>query len=205
MSNNCNTETFSGYTKGTPQNYILDAGAIFKNFVFGVDTYASAKEAGKLIGATNGGSSFNVVADMRDEEVDGVKGAYRGGTIFNNWTVEMTANFKETSIEVLKAALTNAGVDTTSNALYDEITAANYICDDDYYDNITFVGKIQGSTQPIIIQITDALGMGGLSFQSAKNTVAEHAVTFKGHYNEDNLDTPPFKIFLPKMAGTISA
>jgi len=200
----CNTTTYSGYTKGTPQNYLLDSGAIFKDFEYGVDTYASAKAAGKLLGATEGGSSFNVVADMRDEEVDGVKGSYRGGTIFNNWTVEMTVNFKETNLEVLRAALTNTTIDTTTYAAVDKITAGNYICDDNYYDNITFVGKIQGSTKPIVIQITDALGMGGLTFQTAKNTTAKHAVTFKGHYNEDNLDNPPFEIFLPKMTGTIS-
>jgi len=200
----CNTATYSGYTKGTPQNYLLDSGAVFKNFVFGVDTYASAKAAGKLLGATNGGSSFNVTADMRDEEVDGVKGSYRGGTIFNNWTVEMTANFKETSLEILRAALTNTTVDTTTYDSYDKITAGNYVCDDNYYDNITFIGKIQGSSQPIIIQITDALGTGGLGFATAKNTVAEHAITFKGHYNEDNLDNPPFELYLPKMTGTVS-
>jgi len=200
----CNKATYSGYTKGTPQNYLLDSGAIFKNFVFGVDTYASAKAAGKLLGATDGGSSFSVVADMREEEVDGVKGAYRGGTVFNNWTVEMTANFKETSLEILKAALTNAQVDTTTYDEYDKITAGNYICDEDYYDNITFVGKIQGASQPIVIQITNALGTGGLGFATAKNTVAKHAITFKGHYDEDNLDNPPFELFLPKMTGTVS-
>ena len=50
-----NTSTYSGFSAGTSNKLMLDAGAFFKNFAVGTDTYATAKAAGKLIGATQGG------------------------------------------------------------------------------------------------------------------------------------------------------
>ena len=43
--------TYSGYTSETPKSLLLDAGAFFKNFYVGTDTFESAVTAGKLIGA----------------------------------------------------------------------------------------------------------------------------------------------------------
>ena len=51
--------SFSGFTKQTPENLLLDAGAFFKNFIYEVngdanDTFDSAVAAGKLICLTSG-------------------------------------------------------------------------------------------------------------------------------------------------------
>lgn len=69
-----NPKVYSGFTAKTPEKLLLDAGAFFKNFEVGVDTFESAVTAGKLIGATAGGGVFEAKPDIRPIEIDGVKG-----------------------------------------------------------------------------------------------------------------------------------
>lgn len=66
-------KTYTGYTSDTADNLLLDAGAFFVNFEVGTDTYESAREAGKLLGATRGGGEFKAGMSVRAIEVDGVR------------------------------------------------------------------------------------------------------------------------------------
>lgn len=189
---------YSGYTSVTPKKLLLDAGAFFKNFNVGSDTFASAVAAGKLLGATQGGGTFSAVPAIRKIEVDGVKGAAKGLEVIDEWVVTLSANIKELKKEALQASLASGTIDTTTNADYDIIAANNYIALTDYVDNITWVGKLSGTNDPLIIQVYNALNTGGLTLATADKAEAVVAVTFAGHYDDSNLDTPPFKIYYPK-------
>ena len=57
-------KSFNGLTKKTKENLMLDAGAFFKNFTVGEDTYETAKTGGKCIGATKGGGEFSAKPNM---------------------------------------------------------------------------------------------------------------------------------------------
>lgn len=195
-------KTYSGYTSKTAENLLLDAGAFFANFDIATDDFDTAVTAGKLLGATRGGGQFTATPELRAIEVDGVKGAAKGLQVIDSWDVNMTANVLEVTLDGLKKALIASEVDTTTNLEYDILKAKNVIELTDYIDNITFVGKKSGTAEPVIIQVYNAINTTGLSLQTQDKGEAVIAMTFKGHYDAEDLDNPPFAIFYPKVVVT---
>ncbi|HHY72702.1 MAG TPA: hypothetical protein GX497_05670 [Bacillus bacterium] len=191
-------KTYSGYTAKTAENLLLDAGAFFINYDMEKDTFDTAVVANKLLGATRGGGNFSAVPEIRSIEVDGVKGKAKGLQVIDSWAVKMTANVLEVTKDGLAKALTASEIDTSTNETYDIIKAKNFIELTDYIENITFVGKKSGTTEPVIIQIYNALNTTGLSLETKDKGEAVIAMEFEGHYEDTDLDNPPFAIFYPK-------
>ena len=194
-------KTYSGFTATTAEKLLLDAGAFFKDFEVGTDTFDSAVTAGKLLGATQGGGTFSAIPTIRKIEIDGVKGAAKGLEVIDEWVVTIMANLKEISEDVLVTALT-AGVAANGTTGYRKITANNYIQLTDYIDNITWVGRLSGSETPVIIQVLNALSTGGLTLATQDKAEGLIPLTFTGHYDSTELDTPPFEIHYPTSAVT---
>lgn len=203
-------KAFSGFTKSTPDRLLMDAGAFFKNFAYepggtNNDTFDTAVEAGKLIGATKGGGEFSAVPTVRQIEVDGVKGRAAGLEVIDAWEVYIKATILETTTESIRAALCAAQVDTASDTTYDVIEGKSDIELADYVDNVTWIGKLSGSDKPVIIQIFNALSTDGLKITVQDKSEATIPVTFYGHYRQENLDAPPFRIFYPKAKSAQSS
>lgn len=192
---------YTGFTSKTPLNLALDSGAVFVNYDTTADTFATAVAAGKLLGATRGGNTFAAIPTIRRIEVDGVKGAAKGLQVLDDWEVNLTVNVLEVKQETIAKALAATTVDT-SGAIYDEIIANNDIVLGDYIDNITWVGRISGTEEPVIIQVFNAMNTQGLTLATTDNAEAVIQMTFRGHYAADALDTPPFKVLYPKPQGT---
>ncbi|HSH24601.1 MAG TPA: hypothetical protein VLA13_03580 [Massilibacterium sp.] len=190
--------SYSGYTEKTAENLLLDAGAFFIDFDVETDDFDSAVAAGKLLGATRGGGSFSAVPEIRAIEVDGVHGKAKGLQVIDQWEIKMTASVLEVTREGLTKALTASEVDESTNTTYDIIKAKNYIDITDYFDNITYVGKISGADEPLIIQIYNAINSTGLTLETEDKSEAVTEMEFEGHYDESELDSPPFAIFYPK-------
>lgn len=191
---------FTGFSKNTPKHLQLDAGAFLKDYDVTTDTWATAKEA-KLLGATVGGGSFSAVPTVRNIEVDGVKGAVKGLTAIDEWVVTLTANVKEITAETLKLALAGGvSAEETAPAGYTKITAKGSIEDEDYAENITWVGRLSGSSDPVIIVVKNALATNGLTISFADKSEGMIPVTVTGHYSLDDLETPPFEIHYPKIS-----
>lgn len=196
-------KAFSGFTKNTPEHLLMDAGAFFKNFTYEPggtdnDTFDTAVAAGKLIGATKGGGEFSAVPSIRQIEVDGVKGRAAGLEVVDSWEVYIKATILETTTESIRAALCAAQIDTVSDTTYDVIEGKPDIDLADYVDNVTWIGKLSGSDKPVIIQVFNALSTDGLKITVQDKAEATIPVTFYGHYQQENLDAPPFRIFYPK-------
>lgn len=189
---------YTGYTSETPKSLLLDAGAFFKNFYVGTDTFESAKAAGKLLGATSGGGSFSAIPTFRKIEIDGIKGSAKGLQVLDEWAVTLTANVKEVKRSTLEAALATTSVDTSTSADYDIISARNTLELTDYIDNITWVGRLAGTNKPAIIQVYNAFSGSGLSLSFADKNEAVLQMEFVGHYTDTDLENPPFKIYYPK-------
>ena len=190
--------TYSGYTAETPKSLVLDAGAFFKNFYVGTDTFESAVTAGKLLGATQGGGNFAAIPTIRRIEIDGVKGAAKWLEVIDEWVVTLTANVKEVKKATIQAALAASSVDTSASSDYDIISALNEIALTDYIDNITWVGRLSGTNDPVIVQVYNALNTSGLTLNVADKAEAVLNLTFTGHYVDTDLDNPPFAIYYPK-------
>lgn len=199
-------KAYSGITADTTKHIQLDAGAFFKNFDVGTDTYASAKEAGKCLGATQGGGTFTATPTLRTIDVDGAVGRVKGLTDIETWEVSMSATVLETTVETLKLALAAGTASSDSTATgYTKIVGNSGISESDYVQNITWVGHISGSDKPIIIQIKNALNEGGLSYQAAPKGEGKVALTLYAYndlsdYESDTVD-PPFAIYYPTISG----
>ena len=193
---------FSGITANTPKHLQLDAGCFFKNYDPATDTPATA--AAKLIGATSGGGSFSAVPTIRQIEIDGKRGAVKGLETIDDWVVTMTANMKEITADVLKLALaTGASSAYTASAAaagYTKVVASSELADANYIDNITWIGRISGSQNPIIIVIKNALATNGLTLTVADKAEGVIPVTLTGHYSLSDMETPPFEIYYPNIA-----
>lgn len=196
-------KVLTGFTANTPKKLLLDAGVFFKDFTVGTDTYESARQAGKLIGATQGGGEFNATPDIRQIEVDGVKGRVKGLEVFDAWDVYLKANMLEISKDVIKMSLVASKETTVGN--YTKIEPGDTIELSDYIDNITWVGTISGSNTPVIIQVYNTISMDGLSLTTADKSQSVVSLNFHGHYTTDgdNIEKP-FAIFYPTDVGTLS-
>ena len=197
------SKTYSGFNTETAENLLLDAGAFFANYDVKQDTFDTAVQAGKLIGATRGGGKFEAKPNIRAIEIDGVKGVAKGLQVIDNWVITLEANILEIKKETLIKGLTTAvATEDAEIAEYEIITANNYIALEDYLENVTFIGKISGKDKPIIIQVLNALNTEGLSLQTKDKDEAVIALKFAGAYDPSTLDSPPFRIYYPKGAPT---
>lgn len=195
-------KSYSGYTEETGKRLLLDAGAYFKNFDVDTDTYESAVADGKLIGATRGGGEFNATPEIRQIPCDGVKGAAKGNSVIDSWLVTIKANVLEVSKETIAAGLCASVIDETDNSKYYVIAAKNEIEDADYIGNITWIGNLSGSSEPVIIQVLNALNQEGLKLTTQDKNEAVITMTFTGYYDSQDLSIPPFRIYYPKPVET---
>lgn len=194
---------YSGFTTATAEKLLLNAGAFFKNFEVGTDTFDSAVAAGKLIGATKGGGEFSAVPEVRQIEVDGVAGRAKGLEVIDSWETYLKATVLEVKDETILLAL-GAATKTASTVAtnYNEIVANDSIELNDYIENITWVGTLSGSETPVIIQVYNALNTDGLVLTVQDKNEASIGMTFYGHYTQADLQSAPFKIWYPKETTT---
>lgn len=186
----------TGYSNETKKHMLLGAGAIFKNFNVGTDTYENARN--KIIGATQGGNEFKAVASVRPIQVDGIIGKAVELDSIDSWDVSLTVNFIEANIDVIKAALGAADVDTSDDA-YDHITGRTEFIASDYFENITFIGTIAGAAKPVIIQVRNSINTGGLNVKCQDTAEGTIQVVFEGRITVEGADEAPFDIYYPKM------
>lgn len=190
---------YTGFTTETAKRLMMDAGAFYKGLL--PSEFNSLPQA-KLLGATRGGGTFNAVPELRDLEVDGVKGRAKGLKVLDSWDINMSVNLLEVSVESLQLALGTTQLDTTTEENYDVVTANNEISESDYVDNITYVGKLSGSDKPVIIQMFHVYNSNGLTFSRADKDESVITMELQAHYAADELESPPFAIYYPKTVPT---
>lgn len=192
-------KTYTGLTTKTKKHLLLGAGAFFKNFLVGTDTYESAVAGGKLLGATQGGGEFNAVATFRQIPVDGAIGDIKDLEDIERWDVTMSATMLEVTKQTVALALGSATITTmTGTAPYNKIVGNNGLSSGDF-NNITWVGCLLGETKPMLIQVDNALCTNGLNLTVQDGEEGKIALEFRGFY--DAVDTgaepvAPFSIYM---------
>jgi hypothetical protein len=190
---------FTGLTSNTKKNIQLDAGSLFKNYVSATDTPSTASS--KLIGATVGGSTLSVVPEVRQIAVDGVKGPTKGYEIFECYTGTLTTNVKEITPGAVALALAAATTSTpTAPSSYSKIVPDAELADTDYLTNVTWIGKILGSSDPIIVVFKNALNLNGFSMQVQDKNEGQIPLTLTAHYDPSALDEVPVEIYIPTIS-----
>lgn len=177
----------------TPTNLLLGVGAFYKNFNTASDTPATATS--KLLGATDGGGTLAIVPQIRQVSVDGAPGDVKGLKVNDGYTVTMTVNLKEATLENLELALgayTTASITGATKA-----TGKHEIVDGDYINSITWAGTLAGKSNPVYITMSNVLSVNGLNLSVSDKNEAVIPVTLTAHYALADLDTPPFEIIYP--------
>ena len=187
MPNSTNT---IGFTPNTPNNLMIDAGAVWKN-------YGLANEA--LLGATSGGNELVIVVKTRDVKVDGLKGTVKGLTRIISTDVTLKANMLELTTDIIKTALMGV-VDTTTNPGYDTITGKTEILLTDYVTNIAIVGRLSGSLTPVVIMLKNALSSDGIKFSSKDSADNILPITFTASIDPNFPLLSPYEIRYPQVS-----
>lgn len=193
-------KTITGVTEQTAQSLLLDSGAFFVDFDVATDAVETAQA--KLLGATSGGGNFVAKPNFRDVKVDGVKGKVKGLKILESWDVTIGASlleFKKSVMEDALAAVTSTAT-TISTKNYTKIEGKNIIETTDYLNNITWIGTLSGSDEPVIIQVFNALNTEGLKINPKDNEDIVAELNFEGHFDLTKPDVPPFAIYYPTIA-----
>lgn len=194
-------KVLNGFTPNTAKNLQLDAGILVRGLADPSTFNGVLTSPAKSIGATSGGGSFTAVPEMRNifEDLDGARGNYKDGNVIDSWEIKLTATLKEITAENFKLAL--AAADTTtavSSSKYDTTEARLEIKTTDYLDNLCWIGTLNGSTTPIIIELKNVLNINGLNFTFADKSTGGVELELQAHLDITASDIVPFKIYTPK-------
>lgn len=183
----------SGITEKTPGNIPFGAGTIHRGLKF---TENKWNFADSLVGATSGGSKFEIVPEVTQVEVDGALVAVKELDVKQGETATMEVNFVELTPDIIKASV--IGQSGTSDITgYSVIESKSMIEEGDYWENIAFVGKTL-TGQPIIVIMANALCTSGLSIEGKNKEAGVGKYTFRCSQEiTGDLTTLPYKIYYP--------
>lgn len=185
----------SGITERTPSSLLLGAGTIYKNLKW---DESKSVWSGDIFGATSGGNKFTLKPEIVKIEVDGAVVDTKGLTQKQGETASLEINLVEITPESLKMAMIGEEVSSEATG-FTKLGTKSVLSDDDYVDNIAFVGFLADDT-PIVIIMENALCTSGLelSGKNKENTVIP--VTFQPYAAFDvntSQDKLPVYIYYP--------
>ena len=194
----------SAFTKNTAKNMQLDAGLLVKGLTDILNFNGTIADDKKL-GATSGGASFSATPEMRNifEGIDGAKGNYKDGNVIDNWEITLTATVKEMTANNLKLAMATADI-ATGNDKFDVLTPRMEVKSTDYIDNICWLGTMNGSSEPMIIELKNVLNTNGISFTAEDKGSGSVELELKAHFDLSKPNEVPFNIYFPKQGRTMS-
>lgn len=185
-----------GITTETIKKMMLGAGVIYKNLKYD----ASKKEwTGTPLGATSGGIKFNYEATWLDIELDGatvlVKGVSKQkvgeSAYIEGQMTEITEDMLTTALHLVK--------DTSEDTNYVKyVSKENVNEEEDYWENIAYVGTLSGGQQIIIILpnaiCTEAFEIEG---KNAEQTTYSIKLECTADLENDTLDKLDIAIYYP--------
>ncbi len=182
-----------GITDKTVDNMILGAGVIYKNLAFENDEWT-----GTVLGATSGGIKFNYEPKWLDIEVDGATVLVKG---VSEQKVGETASLEGQMTELKEDLLTTALHLTATNEEvngYTVYASKHNIDEDDYLDNVAYVGSMSSGKQIIII-LPNALCTEAFELETKNATQTTYSVKFEctADLANDDLDKLDVKVYFP--------
>lgn len=194
----------SAFTKNTAKNMQLDAGLLVRGLTDILNFNGTIADEKKL-GATSGGASFSATPEMRNifEGIDGAKGNYKDGNVIDNWEITLTATVKEMTAKNLQLAMATADIKSDDDK-FDVLTPRMEVKSTDYIDNICWLGTMNGSSEPMIIELKNVLNTNGISFTAEDKGSGSVELELKAHFDLSKPNEVPFNIYFPKQGRTMS-
>ena len=184
-----------GITTETIKKLILGAGVIYKNL-----KYVENDWTGEPLGATSGGIKFNWEAQWLDVEVDGatvlVKGVSKqkvgeSASIEGQMT-EMTEDILVTALHLVKS--------TSEDTNYVKYVSKENITEDDYLENIAYVGTLSDGKNIIII-LPNALCTEAFELETKNAEQTTFTVKFEctADLENDSLNKLDIQLYYPMV------
>ena len=194
----------SAFTKNTAKNMQLDAGLLVRGLTDILNFNGTIADEKKL-GATSGGASFSATPEMRNifEGIDGAKGNYKDGNVIDNWEITLTATVKEMTAKNLQLAMATADIKSDDDK-FDVLTPRMEVKSTDYIDNICWLGTMNGSSEPMIIELKNVMNTNGISFTAEDKGSGSVELELKAHFDLSKPDEVPFNIYFPKQGRAMS-
>ena len=184
-----------GITESTPKNLMFSAGTFYKNLKYTADAWN-----GTILGATSGGGTLTITPEYLDAELDGATVKVKGAKNMVGQSAQMTINLTEISEGVFVDALHLEKVtsEVSADTSFAHYTTKAMIDDDDYLENIAFVGLLNDGRRVICI-MENALCTSALELSPANKTQATYSATFECHADitQDSLMRVPVHIYFP--------
>lgn len=183
-----------GVTSNTIENMILGAGTIYKNIRYDKTTGWN----GTPLGATSGGLKFTYEATWLDVEVDGatvlVKGVSKQKV---GETASLEGQMTELTEDILVSAL-HLSKDTSEDTTYVKYVSKENVTDDDYLDNVAYVGTLSSGKNVIII-LPNAICTEAFELETKNAEQTTFAVKFEctASIDNDSLNKLDIKIYYP--------
>ncbi|MCD8308590.1 MAG: hypothetical protein LUD19_01950 [Clostridia bacterium] len=183
-----------GITTETIKKMILGAGVIYKNLV-----YADGEWTGTVLGATSGGIKFNWEATWLDIEVDGATVLVKG---VSKQKVGESASIEGQMTELTEDILVTAmhlAEDTSSDSNYTKyVSKSNVTEEDDYLDNIAYVGTLSNGSNIIII-LPNAICTEAFELETKNAEQTTFSVKFEctADLENDTLDKLDIELYYP--------
>lgn len=162
---------------------MLDTGAVFVGDV--------------LLSPCEGDNTFVVEREYRDIPYNGAPGKTKGLKRVLTENATLTVHPKGLTQAMLKLAL--PGIADDGGVL--EGGGRYVIGDDDYIDEVIFVGDMKDGTTKVFT-LFNALSDNGLTVTASENAEVILELVFSAHYNPEDLTEPIYKIEDGAVAGT---
>ncbi len=184
-----------GITKETLDHMILGAGTIYKDL-----KYENGEWTGTVLGATSGGITFNWEATWLDVEVDGATVLVKGLSkqkVGEEATLE--GEMTEITDDILVKAMHLTPVESDDPNYVRYVSKDSYTASqEDYYDNVAYVGTFSNGKQIIII-LPNAICTEALELNTQNATQTTYTVSFActADLENDTLDKLDVEIYYP--------
>jgi hypothetical protein len=177
-------------SSNTPNRILIDAGVIYIN-------YGIAGE--RKLGATQGGAMFDMGIKYRDIAVDGARGIVKGLRTLEACIPMISAKLLEISNANLLLAV--PGLRSGAVGVNNVTTLLSALDSSDYITNVALVGNMSGSSTPVIFMIKNAIGAGGIKFDTKDKGEGLMEIEFTGTIDPATPTVLPFEIRMPTVIG----
>ncbi len=182
-----------GITAQTPKRIGLGAGTIHKGLKF---TNGKWNFAETLLGATSGGNKLSITPEILTIEADGALVKVKGLDHKQGESASLEINMIEITAELIKTTVIGEIVNSNVEG-YDLIESKADITDDDYFENIAFVG-VRTDGKPIIAILDNALCTSGFEDEGKNKEASVIKLTFECYQNTTgDLSKLPYHIYYP--------
>lgn len=191
----------TGLRPETFMNLQLNAGVFLKNFEYSTFTDAAklegailaALEAGTdILGATQGGGTFQCTPTIRQIEADGMRYPIVGSTVNDMWTVKLTGTMKEITPGTFKDALMAADITPVGNVK--TLKVRTDILPKDYIGKLCWVGDTSDQGF-VLINLDNVINLSGANFTFTDKGEGTLPFEFQAHHKElKNMQYAPCEI-----------